>query len=108
MAFAMKRGMSAVFPTRSLALLMGIGLIDLIATATLHAHGLITEMNPFMRFFIERSEWSFAIAKGLTLAVSWAVMASYARKNKDFVQKACLAGSLAYVALWATWFTIGS
>ncbi len=96
--------MQAIAPTRSLLLLMGIGVLDLVVTAVLHARGLIVELNPFMRPFIDRSEWQFAIVKGATLAVAWWAMASYAKQNKAFVRNACLTGSAAYVAIWLVGF----
>lgn len=93
-----------LLPTRALALLLAIGLLDLIVTAVLHAHGLIVELNPLMRPLIEESEWLFAAVKGLTLAIAWAAMVYYAQINKDFVRKACLVGSAAYVVIWMSWF----
>ena len=96
--------MRAFFPTRSLALLLFIGVADLIATAVLHAQGLIVEMNPLMRGFIDRSEWLFAFAKLVTLILGWAVMASYAKKNPVFVRNVCTYGSIAYLGLWLTCF----
>ena len=96
--------MKSLVPTRAMALLLGIGFLDLIATAVLHQRGLIQEMNPIMRVFIDRSEWLFAIVKGLTLIGSWFVLARYAKTNLDFVRKACLLGSGCYVFLWLSWF----
>ncbi len=45
--------MKLVVPNRAILLLMSIGLIDLFATAILHAQGRIVELNPLMRPFIE-------------------------------------------------------
>jgi CHASE2 domain-containing sensor protein len=87
---------------------MSIGTVDLVATAVLHAQGKIVEMNPIMRVFIERSEWLFAFVKGLTLVIAFLAMRSYAQKNAAFVNKACWAGSTAYVAIWCAWFFGGS
>ena len=98
------RIMKALVPTRALALLLMIGFIDLLSTAVLHRQGLIQEMNPIMRIFIERSEWLFVCVKGATLIVSWWVMARYAKVNLKFVRTACLAGSGFYVCLWMSWF----
>jgi hypothetical protein len=83
---------------------MGIGALDLIVTAVLHQRGLIVEMNPVMRLFIDRSEWLFALVKAATLVAAWWLMASYARKNRSFVRNACLCGSAAYVSVWLVWF----
>jgi uncharacterized membrane protein len=83
---------------------MSIGLIDLVMTAWLHANGLIVELNPLMRGFIEHGEWLFVLVKGGTLVAAWWVMASYARKNLDFVRKICIAGSTVYVVIWLSWF----
>ena len=94
-------------PLRSLILLMSIGLIDLISTAVLHAQGLIVEMNPVMRVFIDRSEWLFVAAKGSTLVLAFYVISRYIKSHPKFVHKACLWGSGAYVALWSTWFITG-
>lgn len=100
--------MRSLVPTRALLLLLTIGFVDLVATAVLHQRGMIQEMNPIMRVFIDRSEWLFAIVKGGTLLISWYILARYARTNLDFVRKACLAGSGVYVFLWATWFLAAS
>lgn len=91
-------------PCRSLGLLIGVGLLDLVMTAWLHAQGLIVELNPVMRPVIEQGEWLFALVKGGTLIVAWYAMATYARTNRDFVRKACWAGSLVYVTVWCGWF----
>lgn len=92
---------------RSLFLLMTIGWIDLVSTAVLHAQGKIVEMNPIMRVFIERSEWLFAFVKALTLIVAFITMRNYAKHNPQFVHRACLAGSAAYLLIWVTWFVSG-
>lgn len=93
-----------IFPTRTLAVLMFIGFLDLFATALLHAQGLIVELNPIMRPLIERSEWLFGIVKAMTLISAWVAMAWYARVNRPFVRLACLWGSIAYLAIWSIWF----
>lgn len=93
-----------IFPTPALALLMVIGIVDLLSTAFLHRAGLITELNPFMRVFITRSEWLFAFAKGVTLGAAWGALAWYARTDLKFVTRACLVGSAAYLSLWCLWF----
>ena len=92
-------------PTRSIALLIGIGLIDLVTTAWLHAQGLVVELNPIMRAFIDRGDWLFILVKGASLVIAWIVMARYARTNRAFVRKICLLGSVAYVLVWVVWFT---
>lgn len=97
-----------ILPTRAIGLLMAIGFVDLVVTAVLHAQGLIVELNPIMRVFIERSELLFAAVKGLTLFLAWAAMTSYAAVNVAFVRKAAFAGSAAYVTLWCAWFFAGS
>lgn len=96
--------MKALFPTRAIAVLLLIGMVDLISTAVLYHYGKIVEMNPVMRVFLERGEWAFVVAKGATLAISWYVLASYARQNRLFVRNACLFGSAAYLAVWLIWF----
>jgi hypothetical protein len=73
-------------------------------TAILHAKGLIVELNPLMRIFIERSEWLFAFVKGVTLVAGWVALAWYSKYNRDFVRKVSLGGSVAYVTLWVVWF----
>ncbi len=93
-----------LLPTRALALLLAIGFLDLIVTAVLHAQGMIIELNPLMRPLIERSEWLFAAVKAMTLAIAWVAMVYYARINRDFVRKACIFGSAAYVMIWTGWF----
>jgi len=100
--------MERLFPTRALAVLLAIGLVDLISTAVMHQQGMIVELNPLMRVLIERSEWLFAFVKGGTLVIAWAALVWYSKTNKDFVHKACVAGSVAYMAVWTTWFITGS
>jgi hypothetical protein len=100
-------GVKAVFPSRAIALLMGIGFADLVATALLYRLGLIHEMNPLMRPLLEHGEWLFVLVKGATLVATWACMAAYAKTNIRFVRTAALLGSLAYVALWSLWFMVG-
>src|SRR5579862_7289928 len=96
--------MKLVLPTRALALLMLIGIIDLVSTAWMHANGQIVELNPIMRFFIDRSEWLFAAVKGLTLIGAWAALAWYCKYNRKFVRNACLIGTFAYIFVWSSWF----
>jgi hypothetical protein len=83
---------------------MLIGIVDLVSTAWMHANGQIVELNPLMRFFIERSEWLFAFVKGLTLVAAWAALAWYCKYNKLFVKRACIVGAGAYVMVWTSWF----
>ncbi len=90
-------------PSPALTTLLMIAMIDLIATAVLHANGLITELNPIMKPLIERSEWLFALVKGSTLVLCWSVMAWHSKTNKQFVDKACWIGSAAYVSIWSIW-----
>jgi hypothetical protein len=89
-------------------LLMAIGFLDLLSTAILHDRGLIVELNPLMKFFIERSEWLFAIVKGSTLVAAYLAMVWYGRQNRAFVRTVCLVGSAAYLAIWVGWFLSGT
>lgn len=98
--------MKALVPTRALILLMGIGFVDLAATAILHARGVIVELNPVMRMFIEQSEWLFAFVKGLSLVCAWVALSWYAKTNVKFVRQACLWGSGAYLFVWCSWFFV--
>lgn len=100
--------MDTMFPSKGIALLMAIGFLDLILTAILHANGLITEMNPFMRVFIEYSEFAFALVKSATLIAAWVALAKYAKVNLEFVNKATVVASGVYGFVWVTWFLIGS
>jgi hypothetical protein len=93
-----------VFPTRALALLLGIGFFDLAVTAVLHSQGLVVELNPLMRPLIEHSEWLFAGVKALTLVAAWGVLAWYAQQNLGFVRKVCVMGAALYVVIWSVWF----
>ena len=97
-----------VFPTRAIGLILLIGLVDLVATALLHANGLIVEMNPLMRGVINRSEWLFVAVKGMTLALGWLMLVYYARTNVNFVRRACIFGSAAYITVWLVWFLQGT
>lgn len=104
MECAKTRSVKVAIPSRSLGILMVIGFTDLILTAWLHYQGLIVELNPIMRVLIERSEWLFALVKGGTLILAWAVMSRYAKTNRVFVRNMCLAGAAAYLIIWTTWF----
>src|SRR4051812_8136476 len=99
-----REGMKLVLPTRALTLLMVVGILDLVSTAWMHANGQIIELNPIMRFFIDRSEWLFAAVKGLTLVAAWLALAWYSKYNRQFVRKACMVGTFAYLFVWTTWF----
>jgi hypothetical protein len=88
-----------VFPSRAIALIIAIGLIDLVSTAWLHARGQIVEMNPLMRGIIDQSEWLFVLVKGLTLVGGWLILVHYAKVNLLFVRRACLLGSVAYMSI---------
>jgi len=83
---------------------MIIGFTDLFMTATLHRLGLIREMNPVMRIFLENGELPFILVKSLTLFLAWYALASYAKKDLGFVRTAALGGSAAYASLWLVWF----
>jgi hypothetical protein len=96
--------MSVLFPTKSLVVLLAIGLIDLVSTAVLHSKGMIVELNPLMKPLITQSEWLFALVKGFTIGAAWGTLAWYAQQNKEFVAKACTVGSAAYILIWLTWF----
>ncbi len=96
--------MQAILPSRSIAILMAIGFLDLVMTAWLHQRGLIVEMNPLMRPLIERSEWLFSAVKACTLIACWIVMARYCKVNKPFVRQAALVGSAVYLTVWTSWF----
>ena len=99
-----RKAMSLVFPTKSMVALLVIGIVDLVSTAVLHSKGMIVELNPLMRGFITQSEWLFVFVKGMTIGAAWGTMVWYAQQNKDFVNKACTYGSIAYLAVWTTWF----
>jgi hypothetical protein len=101
-------GWKAAFPTRAMTLLLGIGVVDLIATAWLHHQGLIVELNPLMRPLIETSEALFAAVKGGTLVLAWYGMWRYAQTNLDFVRQAAIYGAAGYVAVWSVWFIAAS
>lgn len=73
-------------------------------TAWLHSCGLIVELNPLMRPLIERSEWLFAAVKAMTLVLGWMALVWYARQNREFVRRAAAFGTLAYLAIWTSWF----
>lgn len=94
----------ALVPSRAILLLMGIGFLDLVMTAVLHAHGLIVELNPLMRPLIEHSEWTFSAVKAGTLFAAWGVMAWYGQTNRAFVRRACLWGAAVYLTVWTLWF----
>ncbi len=93
-----------ILPNKSLILLILIGLVDLVATAMLHAQGLIVELNPVMKPVIEHSEWSFALVKGATLLIAYLTMAQYARQNSVFVGLVSKIGIVLYTGIWLIWF----
>lgn len=94
-------------PTRSLGIFLTIGIVDLISTAYLHAHGMMVELNPLMRASLAYGEFYFCLVKGLTLAALWVVMVQHAKKDLNFVRTACALGAAGYVGLWVVWFTVG-
>lgn len=100
--------LAAVVPSRAIYLLLGIGLVDLIVTAVLHSQGRIQELNPLMKPLIEQSEWLFAFVKGMTLVVAAIGLVWYGRQNREFVRKACILGSFAYLMVFAVWFVKGA
>ena len=100
----MLQSVKAILPTRALGLFLLLGFADLAITAVLHAQGRVTELNPIMRPFIQRSELLFAFVKGTTLVAGWIALAWYARYNRDFVRKLSLVASGAYVTIWVVWF----
>lgn len=57
-----------------------------------------------MKILIEQSEWLFALAKGATLVLGWVALSWYAKNNLQFVRKASLWGSVAYLVVWCSWF----
>lgn len=83
---------------------MAIGFLDLISTAALHHMGLIREMNPVMRMFLQNGELPFIIVKSATLGIAWYALATYAKRDLNFVRKAAFCGSFAYATIWAVWF----
>lgn len=95
-------------PSRALLLLICVAMLDLLSTAVLHHHGMITELNPLMRPLIERSEWLFAAVKGATIIGVYGVMRWYGIANRRFVRLASLTGVTAYVILWSLWFAAGT
>lgn len=97
----------SAIPTRALALLLGIGILDMVSTAWLHSHGLIVEMNPVMKVLIERGEWLFILVKGGTLFLAWLLMVQYSRDHLQLVRISCLLGSAVYGTIWLSWFLIG-
>lgn len=99
--------MKALMPTRSLALLLAIGFLDLFTTLWLHVNGMMVELNPIMRYFLLKDEWVFVLVKSATLFGAWGVLVWYAKQNREFVRRSCLWASGAYVALWVVWFSVG-
>lgn len=94
--------MRALFPTRALALLLAIGLLDLVATVILHVHGLIEERNPLMAPLLAQGWMGFALVKSATLAVGWFLLA---RADVRQARWPCLMGSAGYVTLLTLAFT---
>ena len=81
---------------------------DLIVTAVLHAQGRIQELNPLMKPLIEQSEWLFVLVKGMTLVAAAIGLIWYGRQNREFVRKACILGSFAYLMVFTLWFVKGA
>ena len=88
----------APFPTRAIAALLLIGLIDLLATTVLHARGAIVETNPLMAPLLERGEAPFVVVKAATLVAAGLLMMRAGRRDPNGVRRACWAGSGVYVA----------
>jgi hypothetical protein len=92
-----------LFPTRALAGLLAIGLIDLVVTALLHSQGRIEELNPLMAPLLAGGEGRFVVVKAATLLAAWVLLARTAKTDLKGVRRACLGGSAAYLAtLWLT------
>ena len=89
-----------IFPTRALFLLLFIAVLDLITTSWLYQKGIISERNPLMRVFIERSNLLFILVKGSTIFAGWYFLSSYARTHKEFVRYACIIATSIYVGIW--------
>lgn len=94
-------------PTKPMAVLASIALVDLVVTAFLYQTGWIVELNPLMRPLLEHSTWVFALVKFSIVAVAYFVLQWYRRIDEEFVNRIATAGSLAYIALWTTWFLSG-
>jgi hypothetical protein len=107
-AIAVSSGMTRVMPNRGLALLMFAGLLDLATTLYWHSKGMMTEMNPLMRPFLEGGVLGFAAIKFVTLAALWLAVVLYSDRNPNFCRKACTLGAAGYVVLWTTWTAIGN
>ena len=84
---------------RALALLLGIGLFDLVATAVLSARGRIVEANPLMAPVLARGEFAFVVVKAGTLLVAGVLLVRAKVRDPIGVRRACLAGSGVYAAL---------
>lgn len=57
-----------------------------------------------MRPIIESSVWLFALVKGMTLALAWALLYRWSDTHLPFVRKACLGGAIVYTLIWTVWF----
>ncbi|RYG16449.1 hypothetical protein EON82_24985 [bacterium] len=75
---------------------MGIGLFDLVATATLNAQGRIVEANPLMAPVLARGELAFVSVKGATLVLAGVLLIRARQKDPAGVERACLVGSGVY------------
>ena len=104
----MQRAIQKLFPVPAIAALMAIGFIDLISTAVLHSHGLITELNPLMKPLIETSEWLFVAVKGATLVLAWLLMLKTVPSQRAFVNRAAWIGCALYASIWTVWFFAAS
>lgn len=101
-------GFSDLFPTKSLAILLLIGIIDLISTAVLHSKGMIVELNPVMKPLIETSEWLFVGVKGMTLVLAWLLIVRFYEQSPRFAARACAIGCWVYCGIWLVWFIKGA
>jgi len=61
-----------------------------------------------MKPLIERDEWLFVLVKGMTLVLAAAGLIWYGQKNREFVRRACLMGSAAYLLVFVAWFIKGA
>ena len=89
-----------LFPTRALFLLLFVAVLDLISTSWLFHAGLISERNPFMSFFIEKSNLLFILVKGSTIIGGWYFLSRYAKTHREFVRTACLVATTLYIGIW--------
>lgn len=80
----------------------------MVATAVLYSAGLIVELNPLMRPWLEGGVWQFCAVKSFTIVVAFVGLQYYRARDEKFVRFASRLGVVLYLGIWLGWFLYGT